>query len=254
MNQKQEERFSGPVTVFHERRLPERGTPAGYAALIDAYNLPVPIPRTLSAIGTRHKVIEREGWRLYTPRHAPPATLDGHLTFALKYEGLDLAALKRLFLAVRPADIKDLVRATPTGSYARRIWFLYEWLTGRQLDLPSAERGVAYVPAVDPEQQWAIGGENSARHRVRNNLPGTPDFCPLVFRTQALDEFIAMNMAERARGRQRRAAGSARANRHVFIAQGLEVELRDRGRTPAAGPYTALGQGDWRGGARPSGS
>ena len=199
MNQRQEERFSGPVTVFHERRLPERGTPAGYAALIDAYNLPVPIPRTLSAIGTRHKVIEREGWRLYTPRHAPPATLDGHLTFALKYEGLDLAALKRLFLAVRPADIKDLVRATPTGSYARRIWFLYEWLTGRQLDLPSAERGVAYVPAVDPEQQWAIGGENSARHRVRNNLPGTPDFCPLVFRTQALEEFIAMNMAERAR-------------------------------------------------------
>jgi hypothetical protein len=199
MNQSQAERFSGPVTVFHERRLPERGTPAGYAALIDAYNLPVPIPRTLSAIGTRHKVIESEGWHLYTPRHAPPATLDGHLTFALKSEGLDLAALKRLFLAVSPADIEDLVRATPTGSYARRIWFLYEWLTGRQLDLPSAERGVAYVAALDPEQQWAIDGENSPRHRVRNNFPGTPDFCPLVFRTQALDGFVAMNMAERAR-------------------------------------------------------
>jgi hypothetical protein len=55
------------------------------------------------------------------------------------------------------------------------------------------------VPAVDPEQQWAIEGENSLRHRVRNNLPGTPEFCPLVFRTPALDEFIAMNMAERAR-------------------------------------------------------
>ena len=199
MHQGQTERFSGPVTVFHERRLPERGTPAGYAALIDAYSLPVPVPRTLSAIGTRHKVIEREGWRLYTPRHAPPPTLDGHLTFALKYEGLDLAALKRLFLAVSPADIEALVRATPTGSYARRIWFLYEWLTGRPLDLPSAERGVTYVPALDPEQQWAVDGENSARHRVRNNLPGTPDFCPLVFRTQALDQFIAMNMAERAR-------------------------------------------------------
>ena len=30
-------RFSGQVTVFQERRLPERATPAGYAALIDAY-------------------------------------------------------------------------------------------------------------------------------------------------------------------------------------------------------------------------
>ena len=32
-------RFSGPVTIFHERRLPEQGTPAGYAALIDAWRL-----------------------------------------------------------------------------------------------------------------------------------------------------------------------------------------------------------------------
>ena len=31
--------FSGPVTVFQERRLPERGVPAGYSALIGAYGL-----------------------------------------------------------------------------------------------------------------------------------------------------------------------------------------------------------------------
>jgi Fic/DOC family len=198
MNPGHEHRFSGPVTTFHERRLPETATPAGYAALIDAYRLPVPLPRTLSAIGQRHRIAEQADWRILTPRHEPPATLEGHLTFALKYEGLDLAVLKRLFLAVGPADIEALVRDTPTGSYARRIWFLYEWLTGRQLDLPSAEQGT-YVPAVDPEQQYATGGENSPRHHVRNNMPGTPEFCPLVFRTQTLDDFIAMNLAERAR-------------------------------------------------------
>jgi hypothetical protein len=198
MGQVQRQRFSGPVNVFHDRRLPETGTPAGYAALIDAYDLPVPIPRTLSAIGTRHRLIEDVGWRLYTPRHQPSATLEGQLTFALKYEGLDLAVLKRLFLACGPDHIEALVRATPTGSYARRIWFLYEWLTGTQLALPAAER-VAYVAAVDPEQQWAVSGKNSARHLVRNNLPGTSDFCPLVFRTAALDAFLALDLAERAR-------------------------------------------------------
>ena len=198
MKQGQQQRFSGPVTVFHERRLPETGTPAGYAALIEAYDLPVPLPRTLSAIGARHRIIEEGGWRLYTPRHKSAATLAGHLTFALKYEGLDLAVLKRLFLATGPAPIEALVRATPTGRYARRIWFLYEWLIGKQLDLPPAER-VAYVPAVDPEQQWATDGENSPRHRVRNNMPGTPEFCPLAFRTPALDQFLAMNLAARAR-------------------------------------------------------
>jgi hypothetical protein len=83
-------RFSGPVTVFHEKRLPEPATPAGYAALIDAYRLEVPLPRTLLATGEHHRVTEETGWRILTPRHAPAADLEGHLTFALKYERLSV--------------------------------------------------------------------------------------------------------------------------------------------------------------------
>lgn len=191
-------RFSGPVTVFQERRLPETATPAGYAALIDAYDLAVPLPRTLSAIGAHHRLTERDGWRIMTPRHAPQATLDGHLIFALKYEGLDLAVLKRLFLAVGPAAVEGLVRNTPTGSYARRLWFLYEWLTGRRLDLPDATAG-RYVAVVDPAQQFASDGFTAPRYRVRNNLPGTPDFCPLVFRTDQLERYAALDLPRRAR-------------------------------------------------------
>ncbi len=203
MSEPNPNRFSGPVTTFHERSLPERATPVGYAALIDSFlttpsGPSVPLPRQLSAIGGRHRAIDTGEWRLYSPRYEPQPTLEGHLTFALKYEGLDLAVLKRLFLAVGPADVEALVRARPTGSYARRVWFLYEWLTGRTLDLPSAEMGT-YVLALDPALQLGTDGENSPRHRVRNNLPGTPAFCPLVFKTPAIEEFMAMNLAERAR-------------------------------------------------------
>jgi Fic/DOC family len=190
-------RFSGPITVFRERVLPERATPAGYAALIDAYGLRVPMPRTLSATGEHHRVKNDAGWRILTPRHAPSSDLEGHLTFALKYEGLDLAVLKRLFAAVAPTDIENIVRAKPTGSYARRIWFLYEWLMGSRLDLPDGDKGT-FEPVVDSEQQWSIPGENSSRHRVRNNLPGTPEFCPLVFKTKALAEFTSMDLVHRA--------------------------------------------------------
>ena len=197
MNNPIRNHFSGPVTVFHEQALPERATPAGYAALVDAYGLSVPLPRTLSATGEHHRIKNDAGWRILTPRHAPSADLEGHLTFALKYEGLDLAVLKRLFAALAPADIESIVRSKPTGSYARRIWFLYEWLLGRRLDLPGGGRG-NFEPVVDPEQQWSIEGENSTRHRVRNNLPGTPDFCPMVFRTTALEEFAAMDLTHRA--------------------------------------------------------
>jgi len=198
MAEEEKTRFSGPVTVFQEKRLPETATPAGYAALIDAYILTVPLPRTLCAIGERHRIIEQEGWRILTPRHAPNPTLEGHLTFALKYEGLDLAVLKRLFLETGAAPLEKIVRETPTGSYARRIWFLYEWLTREKLNLPDASAG-RYVPVIDPDLQFAGEECNESRYRVKNNLPGTPDFCPLVFRTEVLRDLMALNLAEKAR-------------------------------------------------------
>lgn len=191
-------RYSGPVSFFQERALPERATLAGYAALIDAYGLRVPLPRTLSATGEHHRVRSESGWRILTPRHAPSPDLESHLTFALKYEGVDLAVLKRLFVRVGPAEIETLVRAKPTGRYARRIWFLYEWLTRTRLSIPDLEAGT-YQPVIDPEQQWSAQGENSPRHRIRNNLPGTPEFCPLVFRTKALDDFAFLDLGGRAR-------------------------------------------------------
>lgn len=197
MSSDTQHRFSGPITVFQEIRLPETATLAGYAALIDAYGLKVPLPRMLYATGERHKVIEESGWHILTPRHSPDATLEGHLTFALKYEGLDLAILKRLFQVIDARDVETLVQAKPTGGYARRLWFLYEWLTGKQLDLPDAQSGT-YVPVVDPKQQWAIKGETSSRHRVKNNLPGTPDYCPLIFRTAVLEQFVDMDLSQRA--------------------------------------------------------
>ncbi|MBK5102344.1 MAG: hypothetical protein JJE15_15375, partial [Desulfobacteraceae bacterium] len=61
MDSETQHRFSEAVTVFHERRLPERATPAGYSALIGAYNLLVLLPRTLSATGERHKAYEDAG-------------------------------------------------------------------------------------------------------------------------------------------------------------------------------------------------
>ncbi len=198
MDTPDQNRFSGPVTVFQNKRLPVTARPVGYAALIGAYDLRVPLPRNLSAIGERHRLMEQGGWRIYSPRYAPDATLEGHLTFALKHEGLDLAVLRRLFAEAGPDALADLVRARPTGAYARRVWFLFEWLTGTSLDLPNADRG-AYVPVVDPDRQYAVSGETSSRHRVRNNLPGTPAFCPLVFRTEALRSFVAADLQARAR-------------------------------------------------------
>ena len=226
MDDEKKHGFSGPVTAFHERRLPETATPAGYAALIDALRLRVPVPRILSAIGPHHRQYERDGWRIYTPRHAPKPDLEGHLTFALKNEGVDLGVLKALFRATGPAPIEAMVRATPTGSYARRAWFLYEWLLGIKLDLSDADKG-AYASVVDPDQQWAAPGTTSSRHRVKNNLPGTA--CLLSHdhmdgHAAALDR--ARPTGARARSRRQCAGRPARAHGCLSAAQGFQIQLR----------------------------
>ena len=148
----QKKPFSDAISVFQERWLPEAAVVAGYGALIDAYGLDVPVPRTLAAIGPKHKVYAADGWRIYTPRHQPAHTLAAQLTFALRYEGLDLCVLKSLFRITGPDPIAAIVRASPTGAYARRLWFLYEWLLQERLYLPDADKG-AYAFVVDPDLQ-----------------------------------------------------------------------------------------------------
>ncbi len=202
--------------VFHERRLPVEAKPVGYGALIDAYDLVVPLPLRLFAIGLRHKIIDQDGWRIITPRHEPAATLEGHLTFALKYEGIDLAVLKRLFAELDPSAITRWVKAKPTSAYARRVWFLYEWLMGEQLDLPPLDRGT-YVPIVDSKIQWAAHGLNVPRQKVRNNLPGTPAFCPMVFRTVTLERYVGMRLAHKARALTEKVPADILARAAAFL-------------------------------------
>lgn len=167
---------------------------AGYSALIQAHSLKVPIPDSLCAISPKHQVISKGGWKLYTPRHAPADTLRGHLTFALKYEGLDMYVLNTLFHTIKPNEIVAIVQSEPTGSYSRRIWFLYEWLTGIKLPLDDALTG-NFIELVNSKLQYPGPAIDSKRHRVRNNLPGTKSFCPLIRRTEKLDELIGLNLS-----------------------------------------------------------
>lgn len=187
------------ITDFRGRPLPEPGVLAGYAAIIEAYSLKLPLPRRLTAVGARYRPLSTHGWSMVAPRLAPEPTLEGHLVFALKREGVDLPVLAQLFAAIGGDEIADIVRATPTGSFSRRLWFLYEWLTDRELDLPNLGK-LGLVRVVDPQQQFALdAGEPSVRHKVINNLPGTPAFCPMVWRTPALEAASQKRLDLRAR-------------------------------------------------------
>ncbi len=184
------------VTIFHAfPALEEGSTLAGYSALIGGHELSVPAPDYLCAIGVIHKRYDKGQWHIFTPRHKPDDTLYGHLTFALKYEGVDLAALKALFSLVEQEEIVNIVRSEPTGKYSRILWFLYEWLCEKKLDIEDLKRG-NFVDVVNDTFQYSGPSRDSKRHRVRNNLPGTREFCPLIRRTEKLDQLIGSNLSQ----------------------------------------------------------
>lgn len=243
---------SQPVTDFRTIPLPEPGVPAGYAALIDRYDLRVPLSSRLTAIAARYHPRSDERWLMLTPRHAPGNDLAGQLTFALRYEGLHLAALARLFRVVAPQEIAAVVAASPTGSYARRIWFLYEWLTDTRLALPDAGR-VRAVPVVDTDLQLALAvGESSSRHRVINNLPGTRAFCPLVRRTAALDAYRLMALDARARATAVRVRPDLAARAAAFLLlSDSKSSFAIEGERPSGDRAARWGQAIAQAGTRP---
>lgn len=205
-----------PAGGLVQERPPPNSRPAGYAALIDSYGLRVPLPDELIAIGERHSFRQAGRWRVLTPRYQPADQVVAHLEFALRHQGVDLGVLNALFNIMRADELANWVRREPTGQYSRRVWFLYEWLTGRRLDLPDAPNAT-YAPILDPKQQYAVGGETVTRYRVRNNLPGTPDFCPLVRRTRALDVLLGHDLAAEARDMVQRTAPDLMARAAAFL-------------------------------------
>jgi hypothetical protein len=124
------------ITIFQQRVAPEEGYLVGYGAIMNAFGLPTLFPDVLSIVSHKHRKYETEEWRVFTPRHIPEDTLMGHLTFALKYEGIELGIFKKLFEVIPQEELAKRIQLEPTGQYNRRIWFLYEWLMDAQLNIP----------------------------------------------------------------------------------------------------------------------
>jgi len=165
--------------------------------LAEAYGVePIQGFRVTSGIGTARRTVEVDGRtrEIFPPPPAPKTTsnktpepwdpLKEHLAYALKHEGVHLEFLARLFQAVSVEDLTGWMNDERTGQYARRAGFLYEWLTGRELAGVAAVTTGNYFDAIDSDEYFAAAQPvNNPRWRIRDNLPGTREFCPLVRRT-----------------------------------------------------------------------
>lgn len=161
----------------------------GQMGLVHRLGLRVPPPHTISILGAGRRqthVLPKHQVERYGPSYDKGDDALSDLAFALRYEPLHLGILKAAFRAMGPGPVEGWVRQKPSGKFARRAWFFYEWLTGTRLDLPDASAGVM-VNALDEDNHVAgLFPLPLRRYRVSNNLLGTPAFCPVVRLSPAL--------------------------------------------------------------------
>ena len=185
-------------SVFHNDT---NARPAGYTALAKMLGIPVMPNWHESAVAVRggHRIETERGIvrETFIARYWPGDTLADHLEFALKYDGVNLAILACVFAAAGASQIAAYVGSKPTGKYARRIWYLYELLTGEKLPLNDVKR-CGHVDLLDSDAYiTADAAKGSPRQCINDNLLGDGRFCPVIRRTDTINRYIHTDFNER---------------------------------------------------------
>lgn len=177
-------------------------TPVGYDALVARFNLQV-IPnwhhsRTSQSSVHETHIDDGQMVELYPHFLTPQDSLGGHLEFALKYDGTNLEILSALFEKVPREELLAYIRSKPTGKYARRIWYLFELLTGKRLPIKDLTLG-NYVELLEADAYYTADPVQVRRQRINDNLLGDARFSPMVRRTEPLAAFEKKDLPARCR-------------------------------------------------------
>ncbi len=188
---------------------------------MNAFNLEAPLPDQLCVIGKPKGDYDKTAWQIFSQRYNPEDTLYKHLVFSLKYEGVNLLILKKLFEKLSADDARELFQIAPMSKYSRRLWFLYEWLLDEKLPIADLKTG-NNVKVIDEQLQFGLSdGERSPRHRVINNLPGTKNFCPLVSKTKKLVNYLNSDL------QRKNAAFLSKFNKNILYRTSAFLLLKD---------------------------
>lgn len=170
--------------------------PAGQEWLKRRFNLSDFTLTHASFIGTSHSAeLTSRGnvEETYGKKYAVDDTPLDHVEFSLKYDDLSLDFLKAVFRHISPEDIIKYIEASPAGMNRRRIGFLYEFLTAEMLKLARPVGG-NYVDLLNPERYVTGSTVKDTRWRINNNLLGTFEYCPIVRKTRALRDLMAVDL------------------------------------------------------------
>lgn len=170
---------------------------AGLQWLKENYNLSRQVLTHSSYIGSNESIeLTSKGnvEQVYGPRYAPEKdTPLFHLEFALKYDDLSLDFFKSVFEKIAQEEIKEFISKSPSGKYARKIGFLYEFVTGMTIELDRPVTG-NYTDLLEKEKYITGNVIKNSKWKINNNLLGNELFCPVIRRTKGMTALLGIDI------------------------------------------------------------
>jgi Fic family protein len=187
-----------PMPIFQDLYIPKGTRLAGLSYILNELNVSAPMKsyHAISEKIVKNNTQTEKEWTIYSSTYWPGEALFSHLTFSLKYETLNLLALKRIFEKIKPEELEPYIVESPSSIYSRKIWFLYEWLTQKILNLENL-KGITYSKLLDEDDYFTIKGQNHPRQRINNNMIAVKNFGFIVLKTKKIKKFVEENLKEK---------------------------------------------------------
>lgn len=170
----------------------------GLTAIIEELNLKIPLPAVRSKIksGGRKTVIDGNIVFENYPKTYGVSGIYENLKFAMRYEPIDLGIIRAVFEKIDQTQLKTWIKSEKTSIYARKIWYLYELLTGNILDLSDVPP-TGYADLLNPKLQFTGKIKQIQRQKINDNLLGNKDYCPMLRRTNFLEKYISAELNQK---------------------------------------------------------
>ena len=174
---------------------------AGYTYLIEELGLSLPPLGLELAIGNKTideiKPYGSVRIKLLARNKKVGTNIYEHLETAINYQGIRLAYLVPIFDKLDEVLLSSYIKEKPQAINRRCIWYLYEWLTGNQLDIENSQSN--YANLLDDKFYYTSkSGVNNSRTRITNNMLGNKEFCPMVRKRPEVLDYEKKDLMEMA--------------------------------------------------------
>ena len=172
---------------------------AGYTYLVEELGLSVPPLGLDLAVGDSSKEeIKPYGSsriKLLSKNKNVGSTIYEQIETAINYQGVRFAYLVPIFEKLDESGLAAYILEKPQALPRRCIWFLYEWLMSKTLEIENSQAN--YSELLDTNFYFtSIKGVKNPRTRIINNCLGNKDFCPMIRKTSKVMDWSNKNLME----------------------------------------------------------